>query len=122
MTRYRSGSDTGISRIGCVVTTTPGAALIDGAPVNPNSLNRCSERCDSNEPADRTGLDPQQRNFEWERRPTGNRLFESVSLQRRVSELSVPPCGNRRERARVSAEPAATYVSVRSRYRREGRR
>jgi len=37
-------------------------------------------------------------------------------------ELSAPPCGNRRERARVSAEPAARYVSVRSWSRRQGRR
>jgi hypothetical protein len=33
-----------------------------------------------------------------------NRRFESISLQRRVCELSVPLCGNRRE-ARVSAAP-----------------
>ena len=31
--------------------------------------------------------------------------FESISLQRRVGELSVPPCGDRRERAWLGERP-----------------
>ena len=34
MTRYGLGSDTAVSRIGCVVTPMPGAAFIDRAPVD----------------------------------------------------------------------------------------